>query len=126
MPSVFRKINQAYVDADNEANQRVIRNTYKFVSQNDQSLKKPSILDDITVFNIDKYFEEFKSNAQSIIDSYLSGTKINNANKVISVYNVIVSYIQNFAKDNAMSQKDKSNIYDKFDEIKPIILQILK
>jgi hypothetical protein len=113
MPSVFKRINQAYVDADREADRRVIRNNYKFVSQNNQVYQKPSILDDITVFNIDKYFEELKSNVQNIIDNYLRGEKNNNASKVISIYNIIVSYLKNFAKDNVMSQRDKANIQDK-------------
>jgi len=125
MPSIFKRINQAYIDADNEANKKVIRNNFKFVSQNNQQYNKPSILDDITVFNIDKYFEEFKANTQNIIDNYLKGEKNNNATKVISIYNIIVSYIKNFAKDNAMSQRDKANIQDKFDEIKPIVKQVL-
>lgn len=123
MSRLYKKINQTYVDDDLEANKRVVNNQFKFVAQNNEPFKRPSILEDITVFNIDKYFEELKLSIQSIIDNYISGNKINNASKPISIYNVMVSYLKNFTKSHLMSQRDKAMIEDKFDELKPILKQ---
>lgn len=123
MNRLYQKINQAYVDSDLEANKRVVNNQFKFVAQNNEPFKRQSILEDITVFNIDKYFEELKLSIQSIIDNYISGNKINNASKPISIYNVMVSYLKNYTKSHLMSQRDKAMIEDKFDELKPMLKQ---
>lgn len=123
MPNVFRKINQAYIDADLEANKDVMRKQFRFVAQNKQPDKRPSILEDITVFNVDKYFEELRSDIQNIIDNYINNRKMTNAGKMITNFNILTNYINTFIKQNTVSQKDRAKIEDKFDELTDLLKQ---
>jgi hypothetical protein len=48
-----------------------------------------------------------------------------NAGKLVTNYNLITSYIDKFIFKNVISQKDKSRIEDKFDELKDMFKQVV-
>jgi hypothetical protein len=125
MPSVYKRINQGYIDADREAQKDVVRKQFRFVAQQNERNLEPTLLDNITKFNIDKYFDDFRDEVQRGIDAYLSKAGKSYAFPIILSYNLLTNYIKNYARMNKLDQREKADIQDKFDTLKPLVQQVI-
>jgi hypothetical protein len=125
MPSVYKRINQGYIDADREAQKDVVRKQFRFVAQQNERNLEPTLLDNITKFNIDKYFDDFRDEVQRIIDNYLQGKQASTTLSIVLSYNLLTNYIKNYAKMGKLDQREKSDIQDKFNTLKPLVQQVI-
>jgi hypothetical protein len=125
MASLFKRVNQGYVNYDLEAQKDIVRKLYKFVAQEKQPNIEPKLLDSITKFNIEKYFDDFRDDVQGVIDDYLAGKRMTNSGRMILSFNLLVNYIKNFARSAGINQKERASLQDKFDSIKPLIQQVV-
>jgi hypothetical protein len=113
------------LDADVNINKQVLNNYYKQVRVFSDALPQPTTLEAIVSFNIVKYFLLLKNALQSVVDKYLAGKDITNSENVLYHYNVLITYIRNFAKSHTLSQRDKAQIEDKFNALLPLVKQVV-
>jgi len=94
----------------------------------DDEIKEPSPLQELFTWNIDKQISNLQEALQNIIDEALhnatSAITNEDVNRVATAYNLLVSYIQTFAKSHTMNQRDKGALDKKFLELEPLFQQI--
>lgn len=117
------------LDEDQRINRRVLDQTFKMVRTYDKnSVKEPSPLEELVSWNIDKQISNLQEAIQNVIDGAINNTNMTIANedisKISTAYNLLVSYIQNFAKSHKLNQRDKGALDMKFNEVEPLLNQL--
>jgi len=115
MTDAFRqKQIREILDEDLRINRKVLDRTFKMVRTYDKnSIKEPSPLEELVSWNIDKQISNLQEAIQNVIDGAINNTNMTIANedisKISTAYNLLVSYIQNFAKSHKLNQRDKDD-----------------
>ena len=116
------------LDEDLRVNRRVLDRTFRSVRAYDESLQEPSPLEELVSWNIDKQISNLQNAIENVIDGALNDTNMTIANEDISkigiAYNLLVSYIQTFAKSHRLNQRDKGALDMKFNELIPLFKQL--
>jgi len=116
------------LDEDLQVNRRVLDSTFRSVRAYDESLKEPSPLEELVSWNIDKQISNLQDAVQNVVDGALNDSNMTIANEDISkigvAYNLLVSYIQTFAKSHRLNQRDKGALDMKFNELIPLFNQL--
>ena len=130
MTEAFRqKQIREILDEDLRINRKVLDRTFKMVRTYDKnSIKEPSPLEELVSWNIDKQISNLQEAIQNVIDGAINNTNMTIANedisKISTAYNLLVSYIQNFAKSHKLNQRDKGALDMKFNEVEPLLKQL--
>ena len=129
MTEAFRqKQIREILDEDLRVNRKVLDRTFRSVRAYDESHHEPSPLEELVSWNIDKQISNLQDAVQNVIDGALNNTNMTIANEDISkigiAYNLLVSYIQNFAKSHRLNQRDKGALDMKFNELIPLFEQL--
>jgi len=123
--SIRERQYQEYLDEEKKINREVIKRDYARVKLYNSSYKPPNKLEAIVSFNINKYFAHLTESLQTILDDYIHDPDSRNeTGDVPKDYNTLVYYIQSFIKQYNLSQRDASQIEDKFDQVLPLIRKI--
>ena len=117
------------LDEDLRINRKVLDRTFQMVRTYDKnSLKEQSPLEELVSWNIDKQISNLQEAIQNVIDGAINNTNMTIANedisKISTAYNLLVSYIQNFAKSHKLNQRDKGALDMKFNEVEPLLKQL--
>jgi hypothetical protein len=117
------------LDEDLRVNRKVLDRTFKMVRTYDKnSIKEPSPLEELVSWNIDKQISNLQEAIQNVIDGAINNTNMTIANedisKISTAYNLLVSYIQNFAKSHKLNERDKGALDMKFNEVEPLLKQL--
>ena len=116
------------LDEDLRVNQKVLDRTFKMVRAYNDQFKEASPLQELVSWNIDKQISNLQEAIQNVIDEALhsatAGISNEDINKISTAYNLLVSYINNFAKSHKMNQRDKGVLDKKFTELEPLLNQI--
>ena len=130
MSDAFRqKQIREILDEDLRANREVLRREFRQakVYDNDE-FTEPTKLQEIVSWNIDKQISQLQESIQNVIDGAIDNANLGVANqdisKIATTYNLLVSYINNYAKAHTLSQRDKAVIDTKFNEIEPLLNQL--
>ena len=116
------------LDEDLRINRKVLDRTFQSVRAYNESLKEQSPLEELVSWNIDKQISNLQEAIQNVIDGAINNTNMTIANedisKISTAYNLLVSYIQNFAKSHKLNQRDKGALDMKFNEVEPLLKQL--
>ena len=89
------------LDEDLRVNQKVLDRTFKMVRAYNDQFKEASPLQELVSWNIDKQISNLQEAIQNVIDEALhsatAGISNEDINKISTAYNLLVSYINNFA-----------------------------
>jgi len=93
----------------------------KAARMNQESYAPPNRFERAVAFNIDKNFIDLRA----AIDNVLATQAEADASKVIQLYEQTVRYIDAYAEKRGLVQRDVSVIEDKFDALKPSIMNLV-
>jgi len=117
-----------YLDEDLRANREVLRREFSQARVYNEEYNEPSKLEELVSWNIDKQFSNLQDAIQNVIDGAIDRENmgISNADisRISSAYNLLVSYINNFARSHTISQRDRAVLDAKFKELEPLLNQV--
>jgi len=117
-----------YLDEDLRANREVLRREFSQASAYNDEYSEPSKLEELVSWNIDKQISVLQDAIQNVIDGAIDNQNMGITNqdisKIASAYNLLVSYINTYAKSHALTQRDKAILDTKFKEVEPLLNQV--
>ena len=117
-----------YLDEDLRANREVLRREFSQASAYNDEYSEPSKLEELVSWNIDKQISALQDAIQNVIDGAIDNQNMGITNqdisKISSAYNLLVSYINTYAKSHALTQRDKAILDAKFKEVEPLLNQV--
>jgi hypothetical protein len=111
------------LDEDLRANREVLKRSFEQAKLFDESTTRPTRLEALVSFNIDRIFNELAHSLRVIIDNYNGGRHQNDVGHVLTIYNKLIQYMNHFAMRYPLSQRDKGQIDHRFSQLQPLIKQ---
>jgi hypothetical protein len=114
------------LDEDLKAYRQVYVRELKQARLFNESYTPPNRFERQVAFQIEKYFIEFQSYLDDIINSNQPGQiPISNGGAIINIYSELIAYIDSYQSRNPLNQRDIATIEEKFDGLIPTLSQVV-
>jgi len=114
------------LDEDLKAYRQVYVRELKQARLFNESYTPPNRFERQVAFQIEKYFIEFQSYLDDVINSNQPGQiPISDGGAIINIYSELIAYIDSYQSRNALNQRDIATIEEKFDGLIPTLSQVV-
>jgi hypothetical protein len=111
------------LDEDRKYYRQVLEREFKQARLMNEVYAPPNLQEKQVAFNIDRYFLKLQEESDKLLNGLIADTP-EDAQKLFSVYQELITYLQTYAKYGSLGQRDLAVLENKFDAIAPQIEQI--
>jgi hypothetical protein len=111
------------LDEDLKYYRQVLEREFRQTRLMSEVYAPPNLQEKQVAFNIDRYFLKLQEESDKLLNGLIAGTP-EDAQKLFSVYQELITYLQTYAKYGSLGQRDLAVLENKFDAIAPQIEQI--